>query len=309
MPGDDLTKQASAYLRMLLLRPGEYRKKWERAAVQVEPETIDYDAVARVLASPHDISPDAAVTDEQIAAARAALDGTALGAETLSRFIDAFTVNTRHAARLQGLLRGSAAVRVITGDVQLSPELGVLDAPPQHETLSLHELHILGPDGAPAEHQTIQVIKSTVDRLVSYPYRFDTDELAVEVIRGGSVGDRIYRIGAELYGVDVVLAKPLAMGETTLMQVHTTFFYKTPPAPEFRRGVLRTTKDVTIWVKFHPDRVPARVWSARWDRVDHARVVAREPVELDDELSVHLRYDAIERAIVGFTWDWPQPRR
>jgi hypothetical protein len=304
LPEGDRIKQASAYLRMLLLRPGEYRKRWERAARHVAPETVDAEAVARVLASPRDISPDVAVTTEQVDAARAALDGTALDEAVLGAFVDAFALNTRHAARLQGLLRGSAAVRVIAGDVRLSPELHGLDAPPQHETLSLHELHVLGPDGSPAEHQTIQVIKSTVDELVSYPYRFDTDELAVEVIRGGSVGERIYRIADQLYGVDIVLARPLARGETALMQVHTTFFYKTPPAPEFRRGVLRSTKDATIWVKFHPDRVPARVWAARWDRVDHARVIAREPAELDDELSVHQRYDAIERAIIGFTWDW-----
>jgi hypothetical protein len=304
MPEDDRIKRTSAYLRMLLLRPGEYRKRWERAVGHADPGTVDYPAVARVLASPDDISPDAVMTGEQVDEVRAALEGADLPDETLHRFVDAFALNTRHAARLQGLLRGSPAVLVISGEVELTPELGALTAPPQHETLSVHELHILGPDGSPAEHQTIQVIKSTVDSLESYPYRFDTDELAVEVIRGGSVGDRIYRIADTLYGVDIVLNRPLAAGETALMQVHTTFFYRTPPAPEFRRGVLRTTKDATIWVKFHPDRVPQRVWSARWDRVDHARVVAREPVELDDELSVHLRYDAIERAIVGFTWEW-----
>src|SRR5205814_6876752 len=107
------------------------------------------------------------------------------------------------------------------------------------------------------------------------------------------------------YAVDILLTRPLAAGETTLTQLRTTFFYKTPPSPEFRRGVLRSTNDVTIWVKFHRDRVPARVWSARWDRVDHARVVERHPVELDEELSVHGRFGAVERAIVGFYWEWP----
>jgi hypothetical protein len=295
MPADDRVKQTSAYLRMLLLRPGEYRNRWERASAHVEAGAIDFDAVERVLAT----QPDGAGAGT--AAARAALDGTALDETTLGLFVDAFGLSARHSARLWNLLRGSAAVRVITGDVPLTPELS---GPPQHETLSLHELHILGPDGSPAEHQTIMVIKSTVDSLTSYPYRFDTDELAVEVIRGGSVGDRIYRIGDDLYGVDIMLAKPLALGETTLLHLHTTFFYRTPPAPEFRRGVLRSTQDLTIWVKFHRDRVPARVWFARWDRVDHARIIEREPVELDDELSVHSRFDAIERAIVGFTWDW-----
>src|SRR5262249_14965946 len=153
-------------------------------------------------------------------------------------FVDAFALDGRDAGRLRELLRGSDSLRVITGEAQALSEAWLGGGPPRHETLALHELHILGPDGSPAEHQTIQVIRSLVDNLPSYPYRFDTDELAVEVIRGGRVGDRIYRIKKELYAVDILLTRPLAAGETTLTQVRTTFFYKTPPAPEFRRGLL-----------------------------------------------------------------------
>ena len=143
-----------------------------------------------------------------------------------------------------------------------------------------------------------------MDGLDSLPYRFDTDELVVEVVRGGQVGEHVYRVSDSLYAVDILLTRPLARDETTLIQYRTTFFYKSAPAPEFRRGVLGTTKDLTIWLSFHRDRLPAAVWQARWDGVDHARVIAREKVELDEELSVHSRFDVVERAVVGFYWDW-----
>src|SRR2546423_6418825 len=105
MPQQDLVKQTSAYLRMLLLRPGEYRNKWERASTGVDPGSIDYDAVARVLTTGVDgPAPDA----------RAALEGTALDEPTLGRFIEAFALSARHSSRLWNLLRGSAAVRVIS---------------------------------------------------------------------------------------------------------------------------------------------------------------------------------------------------
>ena len=298
MPDRDRVTQTSAYLRMLLLRPGEYRTRWERLAAQVEPGKIDTAAVAEVLAGSQTDGVDLADT------ARRALDGTVLTTDTLGRFIEAFEVGSRHATRLWDLMRGSDSVRVISGALAPADEVYLRSDPPRHESLSLHELHVLGPDGSPAEHQTIQVIKSNVDSLESYPYRFDTDELVVEVIRGGRVGDRPYRVSETLYAVDIVLDQPLARGETTLTQVRSTFFYKTPPAPEFRRGVLRSANDLTIWVKFHRDRVPARVWSARWDRVDHARVVEQTRVEPDEELSVHGRFGAVERAIVGFYWEW-----
>ena len=176
--------------------------------------------------------------------------------------------------------------------------------PLRHETLSLHELHILGPDGKPAEHETIQVIRATADDVSSVPYRFDTDELMVEVIRGGRVGDRPYRVNDSVYGVDIVLHRPLNAGETALMQYRSTFFYRSAPPPELRRGVLRTTRDLTMWVRFHPQRVPARVYRARWDRLDLARVIERVPVEPDEELSVHHRFGVVEKAVVGFYWEW-----
>ena len=59
-----------------------------------------------------------------------------------------------------------------------------------------------------------------------------------------------------------------------------------------------------MWVKFHPQRVPARVYRARWDRLDLARVIERVAVEPDDELSVHHRFGAVEKAVVGFYWEW-----
>jgi hypothetical protein len=296
---DGEVAQTSAYLRMLLLRPGEYRSRWERRAAHSDPGQIDVDAVVRV------VGDQSGTGDDDLAATvREALDGTRLDADVLRLFVDAFALDGRDASRLRELLRGSDSVRVITGEAQALSEEYLRGGSPGHETLALHELHILGPDGAPAEHQTIQVIRSAVDGLRGYPYRFDTDELAVEVIRGGRVGDRIYRVNEALYAVDIVLTRPLAAGETTLTQVRTTFFYKTPPAPEFRRGVVRRTDDVTMWVKFHQRRVPARVWLARWDGIDHAKMVDQESVELDDDLAVHCRFGPIERAVVGFHWEW-----
>jgi hypothetical protein len=295
---DGEVAQTAAYLRMLLLRPGDYRSRWERRSAPSDPGQIDVAAVAQVLAERAD------ATEDLKGIAREALDGAVLDQRALTLFIDAFGFDGRDATRLRELLQGSSSVRVITGEAQALSEEYLHEGRPRHETLALHELHILGPDGSPAEHQTIQVIRSVVDGLRTYPYRFDTDELAVEVIRGGRIGDRIYRVNEALYAVDVVLAHPLAVGETTLTQVRTTFFYMTPPAPEFRRGVLHRTDDVTIWVKFHQRRVPSRVWLARWDGIDHAKMVDRQLVELDDDLAVHSRFGPIEQAVVGFHWEW-----
>jgi hypothetical protein len=300
---DDRGAQAAAYLRLLLVRAGEPRSIWAKHASETRSGEIDAAAVAEVLRASGepdtgDIRADGHFNAESV---RAILDGAGLSAETMERFIEAFDLGPRHATRLRSILRGSDSVRVIVGN-ELS-ELHGRAGPPRIETLAVHELHTLGPDGLPAEHQAIQVIRSTVEQLDAYPYRFDTDELVVEVVRGGRVGD-VYRVDGNLFGFDMVLDRPLAQGETALMHYRLTFGYRTPPPPEFRRGALGVMRDVTLWVQFHPDRLPARVWLARWDRLDHATVIEQQRVELDGELSVQARYDEIEDVIVGFHWEW-----
>jgi hypothetical protein len=282
-------------MRMLLARPGEPRSAWEKHASDARPGQIDIAAVAEVLRA------YGVIDDDPYGLVRDALDGTAVQARTLEQFAEAFDLGPRHLSRLRSLHEGSSSVRVITGSALR--ELQQYAGPPRHETVAVHELHTLGPDGLPAEHQTIQVIRSTMDNLEAYPYRFDTDELVVEVVRGAHVGD-MYRVTEGLYGVDMVLDRPLAKGETALMHYRTTFLYRTAPPPEFRRGVLGTMRDVTLWVQFHPDRLPKRVWSGRWDRLDHAAVLDEQLVELDGEYSVQVRYDHVEDAIVGFHWSW-----
>lgn len=304
MPGDDRITQTSAYLRMLLSRPGQPRLAWTRHATDPRPGEIDYRAAARVLAQHAAAPATAGDLADPLDTIRRALDGVALDEPILDALIAAFAIGSRHAARLRNLLRGSDAVLVITDAALPAARLPREIGPDRHDLVCAHDLHTLGPDGSPAEHQTIQVIRSTVDGLDRMPYRFDTDELVVDVVRGGKLDERLYRVADQLYGVDILFDQPLARGETTLMHLRTTFRYKTPPPPEFRRGVLNGPNDLTMWVNFHPERVPARVWSARWDRLDHESIVHEELIELDGEYSVHARFGGIAQAIVGFHWEW-----
>jgi len=311
VPEEDRVRRACAYLRMLLFRPGDYRSRWERYS-QSGGGPIDPQAVAAVLDErrlrrsgvPAERRVLTRPAEELVRVARHALDGSVLRPTDLEEFIVAFGLSVRHAHRLRELRRGSPSVLAIDGTSCPPGDAYRPLGPPHFDTLSFHELHTVGPDGRPAEHETIQVIRSTVPWLESVPYRFDTDELVVHMVRGGQVGPRVYRVNETVYGVDILLAQPLALGETALLQQHTTFAYRTQPPPELRRAVLREVQELTMWVRFHPERVPARVWSARWDRIDQARIIERAPVELDSELSVHARFGRVEQSVVGLYWEW-----
>ena len=147
------------------------------------------------------------------------LSGKALTPETLNWFIEAFSMLRADRERLWALLEDSEQIRVITGEVPIvSADLGS----PKHETSLLHEFHSIGPDGLSYGHRTVQVTRSLVDGLAGYPYRFDTNAVTVEVLRGGRVGP-LYKIADTLYAVDILFTRPLQVGETASMEYRTTF--------------------------------------------------------------------------------------
>ena len=299
-------EQAAAYLRLLLGRPGPYRRRWEREARRIRPGELNYDAIARVLASYRELHDPEGVDARHLTETvrRAIKSATVLTARTLNTFIEAFSMEARDAERLWDLLRGSEATIVLSGEMPQIEEPLEPPAAPNWETVSLHELHTLGPNGLPFEHETIQVIRSTIDGLTSYPYRFDTDQLAVSVERGGKITTPVRRVARSLFAIDIQLTNPLLRGQTALLHYRTQFHYATPPDTEFRRGFLGAASDIGVQVRFSPERVPSAVQWAVWDAVDFANVLHEEEVELDAELSAYRHLDAAERTVIGFHWSW-----
>jgi hypothetical protein len=108
---------------------------------------------------------------------------------------------------------------------------------------------------------------------------------------------------AELFVVDMLLAKPLAAGETATLEYSAGFHYATPPAPEFRRIVQYSVENLDIRVEFHPDRLPGNVVWAVWDGID-GPIVERQPVVLDSQFAVHRYLRLASETVAGFHWDW-----
>ncbi len=55
-------------------------------------------------------------------------------------------------------------------------------------------------------------------------------------------------------------------------------------------------------VEFHPTRIPAHVWWAAWDGAEGA--VLQQEVTLDSQHAAQRFLRSIDRAVVGFHWDW-----
>ncbi len=300
---------AAAYMCELLLRPGRYRRKWEQYAERSRLGQVNQLAVAEVLAlylweHPR-ATGDTDVLPRQLKdTVSRALSGRLLSKATLTLFMEAFGFGPLEREQLLKLWEGSAHVRVLSGPRAIRDDQAGALGSPRLRTLSLHDHHYLGPDGLPVRHRVIHVIEALVDGLDRVPCRADTNALTIEVGQGFSgLAGPFYQPITELFVVDMLLAKPLAAGETATLEYSTSFHYPLPPPREFRRVVQYFVENLDIRVEFHPDKLPNEVVWAVWDGMD-GPIVAREPVALDSQFAVHRYLRLAEKTAVGFHWDW-----
>jgi hypothetical protein len=180
----------------------------------------------------------------------------------------------------------------------------VTGSSPAHRTVSLHEWHTVGPDGLPARHRTVQVLRALQPGVSAFTLRFDRREAWVRALRGCRAGEPRPQADG-LMAVDLELPRPLAVGETAALEYETLFRWRSVPPPQVRRGMRQRVERLDMRVEFSPDRLPVRLEWAVWDGFGaDARVRAAEEVSLDAEHAVHRFVDAAEGVTVGFTWTW-----
>jgi hypothetical protein len=310
-------RAAASYLRELLLRPGGYRRLWEQHVVRARPGEINQLAAGEVLARHLWSYPrgpgDADVLPHQLKdTVSRALSGRLLSRSALSLFIDAFGFSDQEADRLWRLWEGTGLISVLSGaramGADAERDVSAALGPRRHQTLSLHDHVHVGSDGRPSHARTLQVIEAVADQLDRIPYLYDTNSLTLEVGLGGKgLSGCPFRIAEGLFATDILLARVLALGETTTLEYWTTYRYPGDPADpqerEYRRAVMRRMENLDMRVEFHPDKLPASVWWASWDGVEGG-VIEQEQVSLDSQYSAHRYLRFIEKTVVGFYWTW-----
>jgi hypothetical protein len=177
---------------------------------------------------------------------------------------------------------------------------------PGHRTVSLHEWHVIGPDGLPVLHRTVHVLRALRPGLSSYAFRFDRRqaEARVRALRGARAGEP--HVDDEgLTVVDLEFLRPLALGETASLEYETTFSWKEVPPPQVRRATRQPVERLEMRVQFSPERLPAQLQWGVWDGYGAgASLRAAEPVDLDHECAAHRFVEELHDGTVGFTWTW-----
>jgi len=311
----DGRRAASDYLRQLLLKPGAYRQAWERCVVRTRPGTINQLAVSDVLARHLSslASRSARVLPHQLKdTVSRALSGRLLSRPALELFIAAFGFSADEADRLRKLWNGVGTIRVLSGSHAVPPqaEQTIQQAlgPRRHQTLTMHDHVYVDGDGRIAKARTMQVIEASVADTDRIPYLYDTSALTVAAGEGcAGLSGELRQLGDDVFATEILLARPLGLGETTTVEYTTTFRYPgnldDQHERQYRRGVLASLENFDLRIEFHPDRLPAGLWWATWDGVD-GPTLTQEPVTLDSLHAAQRYLRSLQRTVVGFHWSW-----
>jgi len=284
---------------------------------RVRPGTINQLAVAEVIARHLWSAPrtpgDEHVTPHQLKdTVSRALTGRLLSRPALALFIDAFGFSEHEAGRLWRLWNGSLSIGVMSGThaMPLSAEEDVDRAigPRLHQTLSLHDHIWVGADKRIDRARTMQVIEATAQGVDRIPFLCDTSVLTLEVGQGcKELGGEIHRIGHDMFATEILLTRTLDLGETLTLEYWISYRYPgdaaDPAEREYRRAVMRQVDNLDMRIEFHPDRLPARAWWARWDGIEGG-VLEHEALTLDSQHSVHRYLRSLDRTVAGFYWQW-----
>lgn len=180
--------------------------------------------------------------------------------------------------------------------------------PPRYQTLSLHDHVFVGADGRLERTRTIQVIEAVAAKVDRIPFLYDTCALGVDVSRGCSgLSGELRQLRPEVFMTEILLAGTLELGETAALEYWTTYRLPgdltDPGEREYRRGVLRHMENFDMRVEFDLAQLPAHVWWATWDGVEGA-VLDQQEVTLDSQHAAQRFLRSVDRAVVGFRWDW-----
>lgn len=304
-PGPLTSRSAGLLLADLLREPGKARKIWVAKTDRWRQQGISYAAVAQVLAEylwdSGEINESVQNLPRQLRdRVRRAFLGQHMTRTTLTQLMNAFELGDADRQRLDDAFNELDK----PGDHVTDPQAEGLPVRQRHRSLSITEHHYLGADRCPKRHVTTQVLQGSGEPYSSYLYMFDTNTIAVTGKQGIREVGPIRAIADGVFGVDIVLLRPLTDGETTTVTYESLFSYSEPPEPEFRRAAFEGVESLDIRVGFDEAAVPSDIVFAEWDQLSHHEPSTEHAARLEDDLSVHRFLRSVDNSIVGFRWQW-----
>lgn len=119
--------------------------------------------------------------------------------------------------------------------------------------------------------------------------------------RGCRVGQTAVRRDEQLFVWELVLERPLRLGESALTDHLLTMHADPSPTPMFEISLPERTPEAAVWVNFHPDRMPNAV--ELYTDFDGSRPTC-VLADLDGATSAHILRQRCGPGRMGVRWSW-----
>jgi hypothetical protein len=228
-----------------------------------------------------------------------ALNGEALSEETLRWFIGAFEMDEGDESLLWEIFTGRRGGSIgVSHTLRRRREMIHRQC---HRTVSLVERYSFDRHGTLLSRRTHHAIRAIEDGVDIYIFNHEPQASAIDVIHGGHPGNH-YQYGGGLTSVEIILDKPLAKAESTVLEYRTKFAPRSA-LTEVRRAAFARSENIDLAVEFNERKIPRSAWWCVWDDHFNGSRIAENKVEIHNGIiRKYLSY--IEDTVVGFRWEW-----
>ncbi len=127
------------------------------------------------------------------------------------------------------------------------------------------------------------------------------EPLVLDQATGIEVGRQLTRPEVGLFLWELLLPRPLDVGETVFIETHTQLGNLGSQDTSYFHHLDRRTPDTVIWVRFDPRRPPRRCVETQQLLEGPA---VETPVRLDGLHTAHVAVRSFGPGRIGLTWDW-----
>jgi hypothetical protein len=185
-------------------------------------------------------------------------------------------------------------------------ELGLAEVGQQLQEVSLHITVDVDAEGQMTRQTVRTMLRATADGAQRWYHVIFTEQpvpepLVLDRVIGARVGAAINRPEVGQFASELVLPRPLVVGETAIVETSTRFIDLGAPDTTYFHYIDRRMAEVVIWVRFDPAAVPRRCLQTV-QAIEEPAV--ETPVHLGGLETVHVAARSFGPGSIGLTWEW-----
>jgi hypothetical protein len=185
-------------------------------------------------------------------------------------------------------------------------ELGLAEAGQQLQDVTLQVTLDVNAEGQMTRQTVRTMLRATASGAQRWYHVIFAEQpvpepLVLDRVVGARVGARVDRPEVGLVATELVLPRPLEVGETAIIETSTLLIDLGGPDTTYFHHIDRRMSEVVIWVRFDPAALPTRCVQT----VQAMKQTAVEtPLHLGGLDTVHVAARSFGPGSVGLTWEW-----